>query len=60
VPGEAGLIERKVQLLKSRGVKIEQEAHLVAKGWNGHDVWMAFFRDPFGNLLALKSDVPMK
>jgi len=24
----------------------------------GRDVWMAFFRDPSGNLLALKSDVP--
>jgi catechol 2,3-dioxygenase-like lactoylglutathione lyase family enzyme len=60
VPGDAGLIERKVELLKSAGVKVETDAHVIARGWNGSDVWLAFFRDPFGNLLALKSDVPAK
>jgi len=58
VPGEAGMIQEKVALLKSHGAKMESEAHIIARNWNGHDVWMAFFRDPFGNLLALKSDVP--
>jgi catechol 2,3-dioxygenase-like lactoylglutathione lyase family enzyme len=60
VPGEPGLIERKVESLKSAGVKIERDAHLIAKNWNGFDIWLAFFRDPSGNLLALKSDVPVK
>jgi catechol 2,3-dioxygenase-like lactoylglutathione lyase family enzyme len=60
VPGEAGLIEQKVNLLKAKGVKVESDAHLIARNWNGRDVWMAFFRDPFGNLLGLRSDVPVK
>jgi catechol 2,3-dioxygenase-like lactoylglutathione lyase family enzyme len=60
VPGEVGLLEEKVTLLKSRGVKVESDAHVIARNWNGCDVWMAFFRDPFGNLLGLKSDVPCK
>jgi catechol 2,3-dioxygenase-like lactoylglutathione lyase family enzyme len=58
VQGEPGLIEKKVALLKSSGVQVESEAHVIARNWNGFDVWLAFFRDPFGNLLALKSDVP--
>ena len=58
VAGEAGLIERKFAILKSAGVKVEEEPGVIARNWNGHDVWLAFFRDPFGNLLALKSDVP--
>jgi catechol 2,3-dioxygenase-like lactoylglutathione lyase family enzyme len=60
VPGEPGLLEQKVALLKSRNVKMESDPHVIARNWNGHDVWMAFFRDPSGNLLALKSDVPTK
>jgi methylmalonyl-CoA/ethylmalonyl-CoA epimerase len=60
VPGQPGLIEEKVSRLKSHGVKVESEAHIIVRNWNGCDVWMAFFRDPFGNLLALKSDVPCK
>jgi catechol 2,3-dioxygenase-like lactoylglutathione lyase family enzyme len=58
VPGERGLIQEKVALLKLNGAKIESEPHVIARNWNGCDVWMAIFRDPFGNLLALKSDVP--
>lgn len=60
VPGEVGLIERQVALLKSHGVKVESDPHVIARNWNGCDVWLAFFRDPFGNLLSLKSDVPVK
>jgi methylmalonyl-CoA/ethylmalonyl-CoA epimerase len=60
VPGEAGMIQSKVTLLKSHGVHVESEAHIIVRNWNGHDVWLAFFRDPFGNLLGLKSNVPSK
>ncbi|HEV2970672.1 MAG TPA: gluconate 2-dehydrogenase subunit 3 family protein [Pirellulales bacterium] len=60
VQGEPGLIEKKAALLKSSGVKVESDPHVIARNWNGFDVWLAFFRDPFGNLLALKSDVPTK
>jgi catechol 2,3-dioxygenase-like lactoylglutathione lyase family enzyme len=60
VDGEPGLIQRKIQMLKDRGVKIESEPRCIAQNWHGYDVWLAFFRDPFGNLLSLKSDVPVR
>ena len=60
VAGEEGLIEEKVKLLKAKGVKVESDAHVIARNWKGCDVSLAFFRDPFGNLLGLKSDVPVK
>jgi hypothetical protein len=60
VPGEEGLLEKKLDMLKAKGVKVESDAHVIARNWKGCNVWMAFFRDPFGNLLAMKSDVPVK
>lgn len=60
VPGQPGAIQEKTALLKSRGANVETEAHVIARNWNRCDVWLAFFRDPFGNLLALKSHVPCK
>lgn len=38
--------------LRSRGVTFEAEPHLVAR-MPDHELWMAFFRDPDRNLLAL-------
>lgn len=38
--------------LASRGVAFEAEPHRVAK-MPDHELWMAFFRDPDRNLLAL-------
>jgi methylmalonyl-CoA/ethylmalonyl-CoA epimerase len=49
-------IHAEARNLTSRNVKFEQEPHLVAK-LPDHDLWMAFFRDPDGNLLALMSEV---
>ncbi len=57
---QPGLIEQEVLLLKSKGVCVESDAHVIARNWNGTDVWAAFFRDPFGNLLVLKCDVAAK
>ena len=42
--------------LLERGVAFEAEPHLIAK-LPGHELWMAFFRDPDKNLLALMSEV---
>lgn len=50
-------IQSAAQILSSRGVALEGEPHLIAK-MPGHDLWMAFFRDPDRNLLALMSEVP--
>lgn len=45
-------IEAAVETLESRGVTFDREPHLVAK-MPDHDLWMALFRDPDGNTLAL-------
>jgi len=41
-----------VETLKTRGVSFEQEPELVAK-MPDHELWMAFLKDPDGNMLAL-------
>jgi methylmalonyl-CoA/ethylmalonyl-CoA epimerase len=41
----------------SRGVTFTDDPHLVAK-MSDHDLWMAFFKDPAGNILALMSEIP--
>jgi len=38
------------------GVTFDDEPHLIAK-MPDHELWMAFFRDPDRNLLALMSEV---
>jgi catechol 2,3-dioxygenase-like lactoylglutathione lyase family enzyme len=58
VEGVPGKIQEMVEELKQAGVKIEQEAKCIAPNWHGKDVYLAFFRDSFENLLGLKSDVP--
>lgn len=45
-------IEAAAEALKSRGIAFNRDPHLVAK-MPDHDLWMAFFRDPDGNTLAL-------
>jgi len=42
--------------LAGRGVAFEQEPHLVAR-MPDHELWMAFFRDPDRNLLALMAEI---
>ena len=42
--------------LSVRGVLFEEKPQLVAK-MPDHELWMAFFRDPDSNLLALMSEI---
>ena len=42
--------------LKEGGVHFEDAPHMIAK-MPTHDLWMTFFRDSEGNLLALMSEV---
>src|SRR5258708_227459 len=42
--------------LKESRVRLEDEPHLIAK-MPTHDLWMTFFRDSEGNLLALMTEV---
>jgi methylmalonyl-CoA/ethylmalonyl-CoA epimerase len=44
------------ETLAARGVAFEAKPHLIAK-LPDHELWMAFFRDPDENLLALMSEV---
>lgn len=50
-------IQAAFQTLAARHVAFEGEPHLVAR-LADHDLWMAFFRDPDRNLLALMSEMP--
>ncbi len=45
-------IDATCDVLVERGVRFEAKPHLVAK-LPDHELWMAFFRDPDRNLLAL-------
>jgi len=42
--------------MKENGVRFEDEPHMVAR-MPAHDLWMTFFHDSEGNLLALMSEV---
>src|SRR5215510_9849969 len=42
--------------LVAKGAKFEGEPHLIAR-LPDHDLWMAFFHDTEGNMLALMSEV---
>jgi methylmalonyl-CoA/ethylmalonyl-CoA epimerase len=49
-------IRRAYETLSERGAVFEGEPHLTAR-MPDHELWMAFFRDPDRNLLALMSEV---
>ena len=46
-----------LEQLKSRGVAFVSPPQLVAP-MEDHDLWMAFFKDPAGNTLALMHEAP--
>jgi len=45
------------QALVAKAVEFTEDPHLVAK-MSDHELWMAFFQDPSGNILALMSEIP--
>jgi methylmalonyl-CoA/ethylmalonyl-CoA epimerase len=49
-------IRQAFETLSSRGVQFEASPHLIAK-MPDHELWMAFFRDPDRNLLALMCEL---
>ena len=57
-------IERVHEALAARGVAFDSSPHLIHRddggvfGAAGEEEWMAFFRDPDGNHLALSARVP--
>lgn len=54
---KVGDIRAAHQRLKSGGAKFEDQPHVIAQ-MPKYDLWMTFFRDTEGNLLALMSEVP--
>jgi methylmalonyl-CoA/ethylmalonyl-CoA epimerase len=42
--------------LTTRGITVEREPHMIAR-LSDHELWLAFFRDPDRNLLALMCEV---
>ncbi len=52
-----GDIQAAYETLKERGVPFEGEPHRIAR-MPDHDLWMAFFRDPDRNVLALMAEMP--
>lgn len=53
---KVGDIQATYERLKAAGTKFEDTPHLLAR-MSDHDLWMTFFRDTEGNLLALMSEV---
>jgi methylmalonyl-CoA/ethylmalonyl-CoA epimerase len=43
--------------LKKRGASFTSAPHLIAR-MDDHDLWMAFFKDPDGHMLALMQEAP--
>ena len=46
-----------VKDLKAKGVSFIDTPHLIAP-MEDHDLWMTFFKDPAGNILALMTEAP--
>jgi methylmalonyl-CoA/ethylmalonyl-CoA epimerase len=45
--------------LSDRGAQFDDQPHIIAN-MDSYDLWMAFLRDPDGNLLGIMSEVPRK
>ncbi len=54
---QVGDIQATHRRIRDAGVKFEDEPHVITRMPN-YDLWMTFFRDTEGNLLALMSEVP--
>jgi len=54
---QVGDIRAAHRRIKEAGTKFEDEPHVIAQ-MPKYDLWMTFFHDTEGNLLALMSEVP--
>jgi len=44
--------------MAARGVKFDHEPHIITR-MGGIELWMAFFKDPSGNVLSIMSEEPV-
>ncbi len=51
-----GDIQQATAALKRRGVQFHDEPHIIAE-MDTYDLWMSFFKDSEGNVMALMSEV---
>ncbi len=51
-----GDIQQATTALKGRGAQFHDEPHIIAK-MDTYDLWMSFFKDSEGNVMALMSEV---
>lgn len=54
---EVADIHAKHAALKERGVEFVDQPHMVAD-MGKYELWLSFFRDPDGTLLAIRAEVP--
>jgi len=54
---QVGDIQAAHERIRAAGAKFEDKPHVIAQ-MPKYDLWMTFFRDSEGNLLALMSEVP--
>lgn len=57
---QVGDIHATYERLTTAGVRWTGAPHLIHRHEDGLEEWMAFFRDPAGNQLALMSQVPAR
>jgi catechol 2,3-dioxygenase-like lactoylglutathione lyase family enzyme len=53
-----GQVREATEALKAQGITFTQEPRCIARGHEGKDIWLGFFNDPWGNPLALLSNMP--
>lgn len=52
-------IEQTTKALQVKGVSFEREPFMVAR-MPDHELWLAFFRDPENNVMALAEEKPLQ
>jgi predicted enzyme related to lactoylglutathione lyase len=55
-----GCVHEATLALQEQGVSFKQSPRRIARNHDGHDVWLGFFDDPWGNPLALLSNMPVE
>ena len=56
--GADGCVHEATVALKAQGVSFKQEPRRIARNHEGHDVWLGFFDDPWGNPFVLLANMP--
>ena len=54
-----GCVPEATAALQAQGVVFRQAPRCIARGHQGHDVWLGVFDDPWGNPLALLGNMPV-